>query len=189
MPAIPHRICDLKSCIFYVSPFLLLPLNLISLDFKFRLYSGLHTDRSPSDRCSLSFLPHYSRLPLRPVLTDTTSKFSHKLSSISANRRHEHTQTHTHTNTTTSFKSPRQRKNKSKFMTAPAVAAYSFPTASKQTNKQTFLSTPKILSRKKTHKHLSRFLKSWQASFLTTRVPIPTKLTLNYKPRICAATT
>jgi hypothetical protein len=74
-------------------------------------------------------------------------------------------------------------------MTTPAAAAYSFPTASKQTNKQTFLSIPQILSRKKTPKHLSRFLKSYQASFLTTRVPIPTKQTPNYKLRICAATT
>jgi hypothetical protein len=57
MPAIPHRIRDLKSCIFYVSPLLLLPLNLNSLDFKFSLYSGLHTDTSPSDRCSSSLFP------------------------------------------------------------------------------------------------------------------------------------
>jgi len=148
------------------------------------------THPPPTDALCPSFLPHYSRLPLKPVLTDTTSKFSHKLSSISANRRHEHTQTHTHKyDHLIQISSSKKETKANSWQLLLLLLKASQQQASKQTNKQTFLSIPQILSRKKTNKHLSRFLKSCQAYFLTTRVPIPTKLTTNYKLRICAATT
>jgi hypothetical protein len=173
MPAIPHRIRDLKSCNFYVSPLLLLPLNLSSLDF--RLYSGLHTDTSPSDRCSLSFLPSYSRLPLRPVLTNTTSKFSHKLSSIRANRRHKHTQTDTHKyhyliQISLSKKEQKQIHDSS-------CCCLQLPN-SKQTNKQTNISLDYSNPVKEENTEISLAIPQILSSFFrTTRVPTPTKLT------------
>jgi hypothetical protein len=94
-----------------------------------------------------SFLPHYSRLPLRPVLTDTTSKFSHKLSSISANRRHEHTQTHTHKYDHL-IQISLSKKEQKQIHDSSCCCCLKLPN-SKQANKQT-------------NKHFSRFLKSCQ---------------------------
>jgi hypothetical protein len=75
-------------------------------------------------------------------------------------------------------------------MTAPA-AAYSFPTASKQTNKQTNISLDSSNPVKEENTQTSLAIPQILSSFFAhnPRVPIPTKLTPKYKLRICAATT